>query len=247
MNSRIVFLFAVSLLATLLPGSLLAGDGLTPHIAEYRVRISVLGGELRTRFETTATGYQAQSTIEATGMSRLVARGAIREHSMFSLHADGIRPDVYRSVDSLSSDGQVVDLAFDWDDYEVSGLIDGAEYRSSLEAPVHDRVTLQYGLMHDLINGEERQRYLLQDAEELKVLSIRNAGHRTIEVPFGTFEAVGIQHQAENSSRITTLWCVEELGYLPAVIEQHRKGKLRLRAELTNYVPLDSAVAQIGE
>ncbi|MCH8944992.1 MAG: hypothetical protein IH910_09435 [Proteobacteria bacterium] len=53
----------------------------------------------------------------------------------------------------------------------------------------------------------------------------------------GSYEAVGIQHQAEGSSRITTLWCVEELGYLPVVIEQHRKGKLKFRASLQKYTP----------
>jgi len=62
-------------------------------------------------------------------------------------------------------------------------------------------------------------------------------GVKPVIVPFGRFEAIGIQHQATNSSRITTLWCVEELGYLPVLIEQHRKGKLRVRAVLTDYQP----------
>jgi hypothetical protein len=31
---------------------------------------------------------------------------------------------------------------------------------------------------------------------------------------------------------------VEELGYLPVLIEQHRKGKLRMRAELKTYAEL---------
>ena len=58
-----------------------------------------------------------------------------------------------------------------------------------------------------------------------------------MKVPYGRFEATGIQHQAEGSSRITTLWVVEELGYLPVIIEQHRKGKLQVRAVLTDYQP----------
>jgi len=37
---------------------------------------------------------------------------------------------------------------------------------------------------------------------------------------------------------VTTLWCVEELGYVPVLIEQHRKGKLRMRAELQTYTAL---------
>jgi hypothetical protein len=89
--------------------------------------------------------------------------------------------------------------------------------------------------MNDLMNGVHRDNYLLQDAEELKPLSITNLGTKPVQVPFGDFEAVGIQHQRPESSRVTTLWCVEELGYLPVIIEQRRNGKLQLRAVLTDY------------
>jgi len=92
--------------------------------------------------------------------------------------------------------------------------------------------------MVDLMAGIERGEYALQDAERLKLLSIKNIGSRTVKVPFGRFEVIGIQHQAQNSSRVTTLWCAEELGFLPVIIEQHRKGKRKMRALLTSYTPL---------
>ncbi len=74
---------------------------------------------------------------------------------------------------------------------------------------------------------------------------MKTVGNREVRTPAGKFEAVGIQHQAENSSRVTTLWCVPELGYLPAVIEQHRKGKLRMRAQLKKYSPFEARVSAI--
>jgi hypothetical protein len=64
-----------------------------------------------------------------------------------------------------------------------------------------------------------------------------------VEVPFGIFDVTGIQHSRENSSRVTTLWCAEKLGYLPVIIEQHRKGKLGVRAVLTSYEPATESVA----
>jgi hypothetical protein len=70
---------------------------------------------------------------------------------------------------------------------------------------------------------------------------VRKIGVRKVDVPAGKFEVIGIQHQAEGSRRVTTLWCAEELDYLPVIIEQHRKGKLRVRATLNKYSPgLDS-------
>lgn len=232
------FLAAVSLLC--LAMGAFGGPQLTPHTAEYKVKISVLGGKLTTQFETTESGYMAESVIRATGMSRIIAGGAIREKSWFSEGAGNIQPNQYRSADTLSRDHQIVDLDFNWNSQEVTGLINGEDFQAALDGVVHDRVSLQYGLMYDLLNGGERAEYFLQDAEELKTLSITNIGTKAVKVPFGRFNAVGIQHQRQGSSRATTLWCVEELGYLPVIIEQHRKGKLRLRAVLTKYIPASS-------
>ena len=237
-------LYKLLLIALLLPGAwsaAVASDNeLTPHTAEYRIKISVLGGQLTTRLDRLGDGYRAESAIRATGMSKIIARGAIRENSEFGPSPDGLRPYRFRSDDSLTRGGETVDFTFDWDAGEISGLWNGEDFQTAIDGIVHDRVSLQYGLMHDLVNGIHRTEYSLQDAEKFKPLSITNIGTKPVEVPFGQFEAIGIQHQAAGSSRVTTLWCVEELGYLPVVIEQHRKGKLNVRAVLTSYVPTES-------
>lgn len=151
---------------------------------------------------------------------------------------EGLRPQQFRSIDTLTKGGQSVDLMFDWAAHTVGGLIDGADFQTSLDSGVHDRVSLQYGLMLDLLSGIDRGDYALQDAERLKLLSVTNIGSKSVKVPFGTFEAIGIQQQAKNSTRVTTLWCVEELGFLPVIIEQHRKGKRQMQAVLTSYTPI---------
>ena len=232
--SRILLFISLGLAAA----PAVAGPLLTPHTAEYRVEISIVNGKLTTQFETTENGYYAESVIEATGFSRLLTRGSIREKSWFSEEDGIIRPQQYRSADTISSDQEVVDLDFDWLSRKITGLINGQDFQAPLEGDVHDRVSLQYGLMYDLLNGGAREQYFLQDAEELKPLTISNVGTKAVKVPFGRFDAIGIQHHREGSSRVTTMWCVAELGYLPVVIEQHRKGKLRLRAELTKYQPM---------
>ena len=89
-----------------------------------------------------------------------------------------------------------------------------------------------------MLNGKQSDEYLLLDDVESELLLVENIGTKSVKVPFGTFEAVGIQHRKKESDRVTTLWCVEELDYLPVLIEQHRKGKRMVRAELTRYEPL---------
>lgn len=212
---------------------------LTPHTAEYKVKISVVGGRLNTELRATDSGYVATHVIVPTGMSRLVARGEISEVSEFANGEDGVYPVAYQSNDSLSRDKLRADIRFDWGTNEASGTVNDQDIQSVLDGLSHDRVSIQYALMHDLLNGGASSQYRMFEVDELKTINVRSIGKKTVEVPVGTFEAIGIQHQAENSSRTTTLWCVEELGFLPVIIEQHRKGKLRVRATLRRYAAED--------
>jgi len=223
--------------ALLLPGLTDAETSLTPHTAEYRIKISVLGGKLNTELKATDGGYTATHVIRPTGMSRIFSKGTIAETSSFLPAVAGVRPDKYWSDNSLSRDKSRVEIQFNWETGVASGTANNEAVLFTMDAIAHDRVSIQYELMYDLLNGEPGNQYTLFDLDRLKTINVRNIGHKTVKVPAGKFEAVGIQHQAENSKRITTLWCVEELGYLPVIIEQHRLGKLRMRAALTSYEP----------
>lgn len=221
----------------MLSGPLYAAGQLTPHMAEYSVRISIVGGRLRTSLQESEGVYTAEHSIKATGASRLVARGKISEQSEFSSGPDGLQPIAYRTNDTLSREKVSADIRFDWDSNQANGTVNGEDFEQELAGFSHDRVSIQYQLMHDLLNKEPSDTYRMFEVDKQKILNIRSIEPKTIKVPAGTFIAIGIQHQAENSSRVTTLWCVEELGYLPVLIEQHRKGKLRVRAKLRKYTP----------
>lgn len=215
-----------------------ADPALTPHQARYKVKVSIVSGELKTELRRDSDGrYTAVHEIRPTGMSRILARGSIRETSEFVETTDGIRPLEYRSVDTLSNDPEDVDIQFDWQSAEARGTVNDAVVMSVMDGVAHDRISIQYELMHDLVNGKPHSEYILFDVDQLKTLTVTNIGTRNIKVPAGQFEAVGIHHQTANSRRSTTLWCVKELDYLPVVIEQYRKGELRVRAVLTEYSP----------
>jgi len=218
-----------------------AEPALTPYKALYKVKVSIVSGELQTELRRDADGrYTATQEIRPTGMSRLLARGSIRETSEFYITSDGIRPDKYRSTDTLSNDPENLDIQFDWQANEARGTVNGTFVVSVLQGPAHDRISIQYELMRNLINGVPDSEYVLFDLDRLKTVTVSNVGTRTIKVPAGTFEAVGIQHQTANSKRSTLLWCVKELDYLPVMIEQYRKGELRVRAVLAEYTPVET-------
>ena len=214
-----------------------SAGGLTPHSAEYKVKISVLSGRLHTRLAATETGFEATHRIVPTGFARMISKGRIEEFSGFDETDSGVLPVRYRSSDSLSKDKTQADVEFDWSAGAIVGTVNNVDFNNPIDNVVHDRVSIQYELMHDLMNGGTSGTYVLFDIDEFKTLNVSVIGSRQIKTPAGSFDAVGVRHQAEGSSRVTTLWCVEKLGYLPVLIEQHRKGKLKMRASLTDYVP----------
>jgi len=232
-----VYAACLLIAASLLAAPSMAAEGLTPHSAEYKVKISVLSGKLRTRLQATDTGYEATHSIVPTGLAKLFAGGSIEETSSFDSDVDGVLPTHYVSSDTLSKDKTSADISFEWSTGEVNGTVNGEIVTEVLEELAHDRVSIQYELMRDLMLRGASESYILYDIDRLKTLNVSLIGARDVKVPAGKFTVIGVQHQAEGSSRITTLWCAEELDYLPVIIEQHRKGKLRLRATLSRYVP----------
>jgi hypothetical protein len=231
-------LAAVLLASTAWSPPAAAETKLTPHKAEYKLSISVLGGQLNTELKPTADGYVATHVIKATGMSRILAGGRIAESSEFNRENDGIRPVSYSSNDTLTRDKIRANITFDWDNSEANGTVNDEQFHAAIEGRAYDRVSIQYELMSDLMNSGASEEYLLFDIDEIKTVSVHNIGQRTVTVPAGKFEAIGVQHQTPGSKRVTTMWCVKELDYLPVIVEQHRKGKLRMRAVLSNYEPL---------
>ena len=217
---------------------------LTPYTAEYKVKISVLSGKLATEFRRTPDGYVATSTITPSGLANVFLNGFVEETSWFGVSEKGVVPDRYKSIDTLTKDQKEMSFHFDWDRGEVSGNIADAEHVIALPGPVQDRVSIQFELMYELLNGQPADNYLMMNEEELRPIFVSNIGSKTVKVPFGRFTAVGIQHRNEDSSRVSTLWCVEELGYLPVIIEQHRNGKLRVRAVLSEYSPTPDTAAR---
>lgn len=211
-----------------------AGD-LTPHTAQYKVKISLLSGRLNTELRATPDGYVATHVVKPTGLAKMLG-GKINVRSEFTTAADGVRPVAFREIDTIGNEPET-NIRFNWTTNKAIGTVGEEAVDLQLDGLSHDNVSIQYELMYDLLNGQPDDTYVLFDVDKMRVANVRNVGTKSIKTKAGSYEAVGIQHQKEGSSRVTTLWCAPELGYLPVVIEQHRKGKLNFKATLTRYNP----------
>lgn len=212
-----------------------AQSTIEPHNATYKIKISVASGTMETIVREANGEFEAHSVIRPTGFARLLTSGTIEERSRFSVAENVVRPAQYHSDDRLSKKDKLMDFVFDWETSSVDGTINNEPFHFELDDAAQDRVSIQYQLMHNLLNDIDVSNYAMLDGDELKLLNVSKIESKRVKTPFGTFEAIGVRHQAENSKRITTLWCAEELGYLPVMIEQHREGKRRVHAVLTDY------------
>ncbi len=222
-------------LALFLAVSAAGAAELTPHRAEYKVKISIVSGRLNTELRAIDSGFVATHAIKAVGMSRIFTNGTMRVSSEFTAEDDGVKPVRFHEVDTIRDDPEVR-LSFDWTTDIASGTVGDKEVAIQLDGVSHDNVSVQYALMHDLLNGGTKQSYTIFDIDKMRVAQVRNIGTKRVKTKAGSYDVVGIQHQKEGSSRVTTLWCAPELDYLPVIVEQHRKKKLNFRATLTKYV-----------
>lgn len=229
--SRILIALLVAGMAATAPTS---AAELTPHTARYDVRIKLISGRLDTELRTTTDGYFARHVIRATGLSRIFTGGRMDFSSEFRAGPDGLAPVWYHAVDTIRDDPETR-IRFDWDTNEAAGTFGNEEVLVELDGIAYDKVSIQYELMHDLLNGGTGETYVLFDVEKLRVAHVTRVGQKSVATQAGVFDVVGVRHQREGSSRATTFWFAPQLDYLPVIIEQHRKGKLNFRASLTEY------------
>ena len=162
-----------------------ADTALTPHKAQYKVKISVFGGQLNTQLSTTPDGYVATHRIKTTGMARMIARGEINESSRFDRVPTGIRPEKFESNDTLTRDKTRASIRFDWVAGTASGTVNDEDFHSEMDDIAYDRVSIQYELMSDLMSGETSEHYILFDVDKLKTIEVRQIGTRTVKVTDG--------------------------------------------------------------
>ena len=175
--TRILTMFAA---ACAFASTALAGTALTPHKAEYKVKISVVSGQLNTELRKTEDGYVANHVIRPVGMSKLITRGTMDVTSEFSSQPDGVKPVTFRAVDTIRKDPEV-NLSFDWSTNQASGTVGEENVTLQLDGISHDSVSIQYELMHDLMNGGPSEQYVLFDIDKMRVANVTNAGTKTVK------------------------------------------------------------------
>lgn len=230
-----LFLFNLRMLLGLLAGfcfSLANAQTTISPVPDFTAIYKLSKGPLTfaetTRSLTTNTKglYTFKSVTRPISVGRLFASGEIIETSEWRYQNGNTIPVTYTYLDTNKKKARNVKLSFDWQEQRVTNTINGDPWKMELTPTTRDKLLYQFQLMIDLASGkasgEKNLKYDIADGGTLKEYRLEIIGPETIKSKLGEFNTVRVRRTSD--SRETTLWCAEELRYLPVRIE-HRKGK----------------------
>lgn len=177
------------------------------------------------KLETVITLERSGSYLKYTMRSSASApfyRNAFYECSLMQLRGERIYPLEYKHTDSNNPDKNLSGR-FDWDTgtATIKRAEDDAARVTGLAWPVWDPLSLQIGIMTDLINGKfgTEKVYRLLDRRGITERTFRNDGEERVATNTASLRAVRIVRVDRAGER---LWLASDYRYVPAMIEIKR-------------------------
>lgn len=176
--------------------------------------------------------YLFESITRPTGIAKLFTSGQVVERSHWQFFEGRPRPVKYTFFNSGSKKKRNVQLDFNWEENRVINTVNNEPWTMPLEYGAVDKLLYQLRIMQDLPTSQSTLRYPVADGGKLKYYVIDILGKERIRTPMGIFDAVRLRHT--KGKRQTTMWCAQELGYLPVRIEQRKNDDGPVTAALSS-------------
>jgi hypothetical protein len=220
--------------AATLVAPLSASDTPSPYAATYAVSYRGLSvGLLHFELRSEGAGrFVYESRPEPGLLARIIVGSGAFERSVLRIDAEGVRPLSWTLDDGKPGGAKDGALEFAWDQGRVSGTVEGERIELPTEPGLQDRLSLQVAVMTALLRGREPGTLPMIDHDRIKRYSYTRAGPGRIKTPAGEFEAVLYQSTRPGSVRLSRVWHVPALGFIPVRAEQLREGKVETVMEL---------------
>jgi len=161
--------------------------------------------------------YRSETYI--TGLLSLFKKDHIIEQSTWYLHEKQIRPLLYSYEHTGGKKDRNVIIHFDWSSKQITNSINGASWSMQTQPDIMDKLLYQLAIMHDLKVGKEQLAYTIADGGKIKIYNFTMLGEEIIKTPIGNLHTLKLERQRPDSRRKTTLWCAQELKFLPVKVE----------------------------
>ncbi len=213
----------------------------TPFTAEYQVTKGVMsvGSTTRILHDKGNGNFVFESITKPGGIAKLFTRGKVVERSYWRLQENNLVPHEYTYQNS-SDQKRDVKLLFNWQEFEVTNIINGDPWTMDLEENTLDKLLYQLAIMYDLSAGKNSLNYKVADGGTMKTYDVVISGKERLAMEIGVFDTIKVV--ITKSNRQTTLWCAEKLQFLPVRIEQRKEDDGPITANLIELtgIPLPS-------
>lgn len=203
--------------------------------AHYKVHYGVLRGAMSLELERRGVNYVYRTSLRPRGFASWLRRGEIRETSVLVFVDGQVRPKDYTSTDTISRPNRHTRYVFD----RSSGRVTGQYKSRSVDAPLRpdgqDRISAQIAVMRALQSDGRLDKIAVFDRGRWRDFEFEVLPSRTIDTPSGRFDAVEVRYTSIKKNKSWSLHCAEALNYLPVMIVYREDGKVKSRAELTEY------------
>ncbi len=181
--------------------------------ANFSIGVTLSGEAIRELRPAAQGGWELQIHAKA-----FLAK--FNESSQFEMASGRIRPLSYNYYRKSFGRKKTAQLIFDWDNLQVHNNIQNKPWSMPIDTDTYDKISYQLQLQLDLKAGREDLTYQIADGGRLKTYQFIRQAEETVQTPAGSFKAVKVLLQKENSDRTTLIWFAPELDYLIVKLSQ---------------------------
>jgi hypothetical protein len=234
-RQRLWLLAAASIWLLAVPAQALPEAPIPTFSAAYKVRYGLLRGTMTLELKQTETAYSYATSLRPTGIVSWFKSGVISERTTLQNIDGTVRPLDYFSEDTIANPVRETTYTFD----RHSGRVTGKYKAELVDAPLrdggHNRISVHVALILALRSGMEISDFSVFDRGRWKNYQFEVINNQPVETPMGNFETVEIRYSSPGDDRSWSLHFAPVLEYHPVMIVFRNGGKVKSRAQLTDY------------
>ena len=210
-------------------------EAIPPFDATYSVRYGILRGTMTLQLRRNDAGYLYETSLSPRGMASWIRSGAIVESTELETANGNVRPLNYASTDTIARPTRNTDYYFGRKPGRVTGRYKAQSIDVPMRARGQNRISAQVAMMMALKSGTELSRFPIFDRGRWKEYEFGIAGEQVVKTPVGRFYTVEIRYASADNAKSWSLYCATSHNYMPVMIVYRERGKIKSRAELTDY------------
>lgn len=201
--------------------------------ATYAVRYGLLSGTLVLRLNRRGDGWLYETSMQPKGLAALFARGTIQERTNLVETGGTIRPMAYERTDTIADPARTARYVFT--DDRVSGIYKGQKIDAPMEPGGQNRISVQIAVMYALRTGSRVASFAVFDRSRWKTYRFELFPNRMVKTDSGRFDTIEVRYSSPGDEKASSLYFAPSLEFLPVLIVYSEDGKIKSRAQLTDY------------